>query len=138
MHGPKKIVIAAESNKFVDKFSWPVPIEVSPFAISIVTKELEQNAEGRPKLRMLNEGYPYVTENGNFILDTRFDFSTTSNIRQKEVELKTIPGIIEVAFLLDVPMFIIKPITTVPLRLLSYDTKVRVLIWRSVHFFFPF
>jgi ribose 5-phosphate isomerase A len=92
----KKIIIAAESNKFVDKFSWPVPIEVFPFAISIVTKELEQRAEGRPKLRMLNEGYPYVTENGNFILDTRFDFSTISNIRQKEVELKSIPGIVEV------------------------------------------
>jgi ribose 5-phosphate isomerase A len=47
-------------------------------------------------LRLLNEGYPYVTENGNFILDTRFDFSTISNIRKKEVELKTIPGIVEV------------------------------------------
>lgn len=92
----KKIVIAAESNKFVDKFSWPVPIEVSPFAISIVAKELERSAEGRPKLRMLNEGYPYVTENGNLILDTKFDFSTISNIRKKEVELKTIPGILEV------------------------------------------
>lgn len=45
---------------------------------------------------MLNEGYPYVTENGNFILDTEFDFSTISNIRNKEIELKTIPGIIEV------------------------------------------
>ena len=45
---------------------------------------------------MLNEGYPYVTENGNFILDTRFDFSTISNIRKKEVELKNIPGIVEV------------------------------------------
>jgi ribose 5-phosphate isomerase A len=92
----KKIVIAAESNKFVDKFSWPVPIEVSAFAISIVTREIEQSAEGKPKLRMLNEGYPYVTENGNFILDTRFDFSTISNIRKKEVELKTIPGVVEV------------------------------------------
>jgi len=92
----KKIVIVAESNKFVNKFSWPVPIEVSPFAFSIVIQKIEQSAEGRPKLRMLNEGYPYVTENGNFILDTRFDFSTISNIRKKEIELKSIPGIIEV------------------------------------------
>jgi ribose 5-phosphate isomerase A len=92
----KKVVIAAESKKFVETFSWPVPIEVSPFAISIVVKELEQKAEGRPKLRMLNEGYPYVTENGNFILDTSFDFLTINDIRKKEVELKSIPGIIEV------------------------------------------
>jgi ribose 5-phosphate isomerase A len=92
----KRIVIAAESKKFVEKFTWPVPIEVSPFAISIVIKELEQKAEGRPKLRMLNEGYPYVTENGNFILDTSFDFSTINDMRMKEVELKSIPGIVEV------------------------------------------
>ena len=92
----KKVVIAAESIKFVEKFTWPVPIEVSPFAISIVVKELERKAEGRPKLRMLKEGYPYVTENGNFILDTSFDFSTIYDIRKKEVELKSIPGIIEV------------------------------------------
>jgi ribose 5-phosphate isomerase A len=38
---------------------------------------------------MLNEGYPYVTENGNFILDT--GFSTINDIRKKEVELKSIP-----------------------------------------------
>jgi ribose 5-phosphate isomerase A len=73
-----------------------VPIEVSPFAVSIVVKELEQKAEGRPKLRMLNEGYPYVTENGNFILDTSFDFLTINDIRKKEVELKSIPGIVEI------------------------------------------
>jgi len=92
----KKVVIAAESKKFAETFSWPVPIEVSPFAVSIVIKELEQKAEGRPKLRMLNEGYPYVTENGNFILDTGFDFSATNDIRKKEVELKSIPGVVEV------------------------------------------
>jgi ribose 5-phosphate isomerase A len=33
---------------------------------------------------------------GILILDTKFDFSTISNIRKKEVELKTIPGILEV------------------------------------------
>jgi hypothetical protein len=47
---------------------------VSPFTISIVIKKLEQKAQCRPKLRMLNEGYPYVTENGNFILDTALTF----------------------------------------------------------------
>jgi ribose 5-phosphate isomerase A len=92
----KKVVITAESKKFVERFTWPVPIEVSPFAISLVIKELEQKAEGKPKIRMLNEGYPYVTENGNFILDTAFDFSVINDIRKKEVELKSIPGVVEV------------------------------------------
>jgi ribose 5-phosphate isomerase A len=90
----KRIVIAAESTKFVPTFSWPVPIEIHPFAIHIVKKKLEDIAGGRPKMRMLKEGYPYVTENGNFILDTSFDFP--SDISRQEVELKNIAGVIEV------------------------------------------
>jgi ribose 5-phosphate isomerase A len=89
----KQIVIAAESSKFVQTFSWPVPIEIHPFAIHIVRKKLEDMG-GRPKMRMLKEGYPYVTENGNFILDSYFDFS--SDIRHQEVEIKNIAGVIEV------------------------------------------
>jgi ribose 5-phosphate isomerase A len=89
----KQIVIAAESSKFLPTFSWPVPIEIHPFAIHIVRKKLE-DMDGTPKMRMLKEGYPYVTENGNFILDTLFDFS--SDIRQQEVELKNIAGVVEV------------------------------------------
>jgi ribose 5-phosphate isomerase A len=91
----KKIVTAAESTKFVNKFTWPVPIEVHPFAIHSVRKKLEEDKRGRPKMRMLKEGYPYVTENGNFILDTKFDLST-GDLRAREIELKKIAGVIEV------------------------------------------
>lgn len=89
----RQVVIAAEANKFVPAFTWPVPIEIYPYAIHVVRKKLE-DAGGRPKMRMLKEGYPYVTENGNFILDTLFDLPP--DIRKQEVELKNIAGVIEV------------------------------------------
>ncbi|MDQ3908872.1 MAG: ribose 5-phosphate isomerase A [Thermoproteota archaeon] len=89
----KQIVIAAESSKFLPTFSWPVPIETHAFAIHIVRKKLEEKG-GRPQMRMLKEGYPYVTENGNFILDTLFDYPT--DIRQQELVLKNIAGVVEV------------------------------------------
>jgi ribose 5-phosphate isomerase A len=90
------VVIAAESNKFVRTFTWPVPIEVNPFAVHIVRKKLE-DAGGRPKMRMLKEGYPYVTQNGNFILDTSFDFASNElDIPQHQKRLKNIPGVVEV------------------------------------------
>lgn len=91
----KQIVIAAASRKFVPTFSWPVPIETHPFAVHIVRKKLE-DAGRRPRMRMLKEGYPYVTENGNLILDTSFDFPP--DIREHEVELKSIAGVVEVGF----------------------------------------
>lgn len=90
----KQVVIAAESSKFVSAFTWSVPIEVHPFAIHSARKKLEDGG-GKPRMRMLKEGYPYVTENGNFILDTSFDF-TASDIRQMEIELKGIAGVVEV------------------------------------------
>jgi ribose 5-phosphate isomerase A len=46
-------------------------------------------------MRMLKESYyPYVTENGNFILDTIFDL--LADIRRQEVGLKNIAGVVEV------------------------------------------
>jgi ribose 5-phosphate isomerase A len=90
-----QVVIAAESVKFVPIFSWPVPIEVHPYAAHIVRKRLK-DIGGSPKMRMLKEGYPYVTENGNFILDTGFGFSISSDIRQQEIKLKNIAGVVEV------------------------------------------
>jgi ribose 5-phosphate isomerase A len=91
----RKIVTAAESSKFVSKFTWPVPIEVHPFAVHAVRKKLEEGKGGRPNMRMLKEGYPYVTQNGNFILDTKFDLSS-GDLRARELELKNIAGVIEV------------------------------------------
>lgn len=88
----KQVVITAESKKFVPSFTWPVPIEIHPFAIHAARKKLEE-AGGKPRMRMLKEGYPYVTENGNFILDTSFQYS---DISRQEAELKNIAGVIEV------------------------------------------
>lgn len=45
-------------------------------------------------MRMLDKGYPFVTENGNIIYDTllpKYD-----NIKETERDLKNIPGVIEV------------------------------------------
>lgn len=89
----KKIVITAESTKYVECFNRTVPIEVHPLARHIVRKKLEE-LSGYPRLRMLDEGYVYVTENGNFILDTLFN--SIPDIRKKEVELKSIAGVLEV------------------------------------------
>ncbi|MFZ0510065.1 MAG: ribose 5-phosphate isomerase A [Candidatus Nitrosopolaris sp.] len=89
----KNVIITAESTKYVESFNRSVPIEVHPFARYIVGKKLEELG-GHPKLRMLDEDYVYVTENGNLILDTVF--ISIPNVRKKEVELKSIAGVLEV------------------------------------------
>jgi ribose 5-phosphate isomerase A len=88
----KKVVIVADASKFVQFFSRPVPIEVHPMARSVVWKKLVQIG-GRPALRTLDKGYPFVTENGNLILDT--SFPSIIDAKKMEVELKNIAGVLE-------------------------------------------
>jgi len=88
-----KVVILADVTKFVKQLTQPIPIEVHKFARSPVMKRLKE-VGGSPKLRTLDKGYPYITENGNIVLDT--SFSSLGNPRGKEIELKSIPGVLEV------------------------------------------
>jgi ribose 5-phosphate isomerase A len=89
----KKVVIVADTQKFVPSFTRPVPIEVHPMARSIVSKKLVELG-GQPALRTLDKGYPFVTENGNLILDTFFP--AISDPKKMELELKNIAGVLEV------------------------------------------
>lgn len=89
----KKVVIAADEGKFVKSFSRSVPVEVHPMARTAVASRL-QKAGGRPALRTLDKGYPFITENGNVILDTTF--ASIADPRRMEMELKSIAGVMEV------------------------------------------
>ena len=89
----KKVVILADESKFVKRLSRSVPIEVHPMARSSATRMLSESG-GKTTLRALDKGYPFVTENGNFIIDTTF--SSIDDPRAKEIELKNIAGVMEV------------------------------------------
>ena len=88
-----KVVILADVTKFVKRLTQPIPIEIHKFARSLLMKRLKELG-GSPKLRTMDKGYPSVTENGNLVLDT--SFSSLGNPQSKEIELKSIPGILEV------------------------------------------
>jgi ribose 5-phosphate isomerase A len=46
------------------------------------------------ELRTLDKGYPFITENGNLILDV--SLTSIPDPEKKEIELKRIPGVMEV------------------------------------------
>ena len=121
MYSAKERVILADSKKFVSELTMPIPIEVHPFARSTVTKILEsmtilskkgstKNPEinntrqdkvfdgghlsAKPIIRTTLKGYPFITENGNIILDT--EFFSILDVEKTEKEIKNIPGVIEV------------------------------------------
>ena len=101
----KKVIIMADSSKFVKNFSRTVPVEVQPLARQIVWKKIEKLG-GKPELRILDRGYPFVTENSNIILDC--DFGVIKNPKILQQKLLNIAGVIEVGIFTRKPDIIYK------------------------------
>lgn len=89
----KKVVIMADATKFVRHFTRTIPVEVHPFARNTAKKFIE-TAGGRPELRVIERGYPFITENGNIIYDC--DFGTIKAPRPLAAKIKMIAGVMEV------------------------------------------
>lgn len=101
----KKVVIMADAAKFVKHFDRSVPVEVHPFARSMVKKFIEKLG-GRPHLRTIERGYPFITENGNIIYDC--DFGTIKSPKALAAKIKQVAGVVEVGIFVRRPDVIYK------------------------------
>ena len=89
----KKTVIIADETKFAKKLNKRIPVEVHPFARNTAAIKIKKLG-GKPHMRLLERGYPFVTENGNIILDCDFGvISKPSTLATKVIE---IAGVMEV------------------------------------------
>lgn len=89
-----KSYIIIDPTKLVGQLGskFPIPIETFPDALTYVENELYRLGASEIILRPAHgKDGPILTENGNFILDTRFNFIDSS----LEKRLKTITGVIE-------------------------------------------
>ena len=93
-----KFIVIVDETKLVNRVPsrHPIPIEVLPFAWSIVKKTLETRFGGKAVLRVCEGGKrgPVITDNGNYILD----YTPHSPIDPAEMErrIKEVPGVVEV------------------------------------------
>ena len=92
INAAKKVVIMADDSKFVTNFDRSVPVEVHPLARNTVTKNISKIG-GRPKIRILDRGYPFITENGNIILDCNFGVIKKPKLLREKI--KNISGVLE-------------------------------------------
>jgi ribose 5-phosphate isomerase A len=89
----KKMVVVADSSKVVSVLGkFPLPVEVIPFARTVVEKRI--TALGASiKLRTDPDGSPYITDNGNQILDCSFGKITDPAALASA--LNAMPGLVE-------------------------------------------
>ena len=101
----KKVVIMADDSKFVTNFKRDIPVEVHPLARNTVTKAISKIG-GKPSIRTFDRGYPFVTENGNIILDCNFGVIKKPKLLQENI--KKISGVLEVGIFTRKPDIIYK------------------------------
>jgi len=105
INAAKKVVIMADDSKFVTNFDRSVPVEVHPLARNTVTKHISKIG-GRPKIRTLDRGYPFITENGNIVLDCNFGVIKKPKLLREKI--KNISGVLEVGIFTRKPDIIYK------------------------------
>ena len=89
----KKMIVVADSAKIVPVLGkFPLPVEIISFARTVVEKKIVALGAS-PKLRARPDGSPYLTDNGNQILDCCF--GEIADPPALALALSNIPGIVE-------------------------------------------
>ncbi len=92
-YATKKLVICIEEEKMVELLNKPVPLEVLPYAVKMVEKQVKELG-GVPVLRKEgNKGESLITENGNLIIDA--DFGIIKNPKSMSNALSSVVGSVE-------------------------------------------
>ena len=89
-----KFVVIVDDSKMVETLgTFPVPLEIIPESLRIV-KNAVIGMGANPELRRgIQKDGPVITDNGNFVLDV--NFGKIDNPYELEIELNTIPGVVE-------------------------------------------
>jgi len=92
-HASKRVVILVDESKLVERLGarTVIPVEVIPFAIDRVILQLrEWGGEARPRQ---NNGKPFVSDNGNAILDWKHGVIDKPAVLENQ--LKALPGVVD-------------------------------------------
>ena len=94
----RMIVIADESKSVAVLGTFPLPLEIVPFGWNATRDMVEMMAadascHGEISRRMKPDGTPFITDNGNYILDC--EFGSIPEPEALDDALKLIPGVVE-------------------------------------------
>ena len=89
----RRMIVVVDETKLVERLGdrTPLPLEIVPFGAEAVIERLAA-LEGRPELRQRN-GKPFVTDNGNYIVDCHF--AVITDPAALEARLAAIVGVVE-------------------------------------------
>ncbi|WP_116082968.1 ribose-5-phosphate isomerase RpiA [Tropicimonas sp. IMCC34011] len=101
-----RMIVIADAAKEVSALgSFPLPVEVVPFGWQttkalVVETLVNMDVLGREATLRMNDDVPYVTDEGNYILD--LNLLRIGNARQLSLVVNQIPGVVENGLFIDV------------------------------------
>ena len=104
----EKLIIIIDSSKMVPRLGTrsPLPVEVVPFAWSLVRHHLAEEGLRAELRRDPDTGEPYETDNGNLILDCHFPGGIDDPVRT-ESRINALPGVVENGLFIDLADLVI-------------------------------
>jgi ribose 5-phosphate isomerase A len=99
------IVIADQSKEVAQLGTFPLPVEVIPFGWQATKSLIEEmlvplDVLGRRVTQRMNGAKPYLTDEGNLILDLHLN--RIGNARQLALVLNQVPGVVENGLFIDI------------------------------------
>ena len=92
-YATQQLIICVDSAKVVEHLHRPVPIEVLPYAVTVVSQQVKElNGKLSVRLDGSRGGY-FITEQGNLIIDA--DFGVIRDPEELNVKLSTVVGAVE-------------------------------------------
>ncbi len=95
----KEMIVVVDETKLTNQLGHKkLPVEVIPFGNKITLHKIEKlglRGELRKDTKTIEQ--PYVTDNGNYIIDIHFS-NQIENPEQLDLLLKEIPGVVETGF----------------------------------------
>ena len=103
-----QLIIIVDSSKMVPRLGTrsPLPVEVVPFAWSLVRHRLAEEGLSAELRRDEDTGGPYETDNGNLILDCHFPDGIDDPVRT-ESRINALPGVVENGLFIDLADLVI-------------------------------
>ena len=101
-----QMVVITDASKLVDRLgAFPLPLEVVPFGWQTTKALVEETLAGLDVLGQqttlrLNGDVPFVTDEGNYILDLHL--RRLGNARQASLVLNQLPGVVENGLFIDI------------------------------------
>ena len=89
----REIIVADESKTVAHLGAFPLPVEVIPFGWQAIQRQLVDLEDCHPTLRNAQDNTPFVTDNGNYIIDC--DFGRIDDPPTLEKKINALCGVVE-------------------------------------------